>query len=200
MIGMLKGTIWTRDTDRVILDVNGVGYLLLVPSGYLQNIKPGDEKTFYTHLIVREDEFTLIGFYQKDEKDLFLKLLGVTGVGPKAALSILSALAVQQVKLAIIREDASVLTGVSGIGAKIAKRIILELKEKIKDVDSDMDVEDFKDQPIQFNEAVDTLLALGFTRGEARDALSKVRDKGIVSTEDQIKEALRILAMPKDRK
>jgi len=88
MIGMLKGTVWTTEADKIVLDVNGVGYLLHVPAGYLGQIKPGDEKVFFTHLLVREDDLTLIAFNHKEEKDLFLQLLGVTGVGPKADMSI----------------------------------------------------------------------------------------------------------------
>lgn len=199
MIGMLKGTVWTTEADKIVLDVNGVGYLLHVPAGYLNQIKPGDEKVFYTHLLVREDDLTLIAFNQRDEKDLFLQLLGVTGVGPKAALSILSAFSVQQIKAAIVREDASLLTEVQGIGSKIAKRLILELKEKIKDMEVESNTQDNLSVPVQMNEAVETLLALGFSRAEAREALAKVKEKGAGSTEDQIKEALRLLAMPKDR-
>ncbi|NLI93611.1 MAG: Holliday junction branch migration protein RuvA [Peptococcaceae bacterium] len=194
MIGMVRGIIWAVDSDRVVLDVQGVGFLLLVPSGYLANLKPGDERTFYTHLLVREDDLTLIGFYQREEKDLFLQLLGVTGVGPKAALSILSAFPVKQVKSAILREDASLLTEVPGIGSKIAKRVILELKEKLKDKEQDSEPDEQVIPGGRMNEAFDTLLVLGFSRNEARDALSRVDEKGVQSTEERIKEALRLLA------
>ncbi|RNC29697.1 MAG: Holliday junction ATP-dependent DNA helicase RuvA [Candidatus Dichloromethanomonas elyunquensis] len=194
MIGMLKGTVWTVEAERVVLDVQGVGYLLYVPSGYLTSMKPGEERIFYTHLLVREDDLTLIGFHHRDERDLFLQLLGVTGIGPKAALSILSAFPVKQIKSAIIREDASLLTEVPGIGSKIAKRLILELKEKIKDTDSDSPAPDQESFSGNTNEALDTLLVLGFSRNEAREALSKAEEKGVQSTEDRIKEALRLLA------
>jgi len=195
MIGMLRGTVWTTESDRVVLDVGGVGYLLHVPSGYLVNMRQGEEKVFYTHLLVREDDLTLIGFYQLDEKALFLQLLGVSGVGPKAALAMISAFPVNQLKSAIVREDASLLTSVPGIGGKIAKRLILELKEKMKDIEPAPDV----DAPVslagRMNEALDTLMALGFTRNEARDALSKIDGKEDLTTEEQIKEALRFMAV-----
>jgi Holliday junction DNA helicase RuvA len=199
VIGMLRGTVWAVDAERVILDVQGVGYLLSVPAGYLATIKPGEEKTYYTHLLVREDDLTLIGFNQREEKELFLQLLAVNGVGPKAALAILSAYAVKQVKGAIVREDAAMLTAVPGIGAKIAKRLILELKEKLKDTEPGPETTEPAAIGTSMHEALDTLLALGFSRNEARDALAKLAENPAESTEDRIKQALRLLARANER-
>lgn len=198
MIGLLRGTVWNTDAERIILDVGGVGYLVHVPAGCFANTKKGEEKVFYTHLVVREDDLILFGFNTYEEKSLFIQLLGVSGIGPKAALSILSVFSVKQVKSAILREDFSKLTEVPGIGMKTAKRLILELKEKIKDFILDASSEEMGiSAEFTNNEALDTLLALGFSRTEAREVLNKVAVKGVLTTEDQVKEALRLLAMPK---
>lgn len=196
MIAMLKGTVWVKDSDKIILDVNGVGYLLSVPVGCIQHIRTGEEKVFHTHLIVREDDVTLYGFNNVDEKNLFIMLLGVSGIGPKAALSILSAFSVIQVKSAILREDFPLLTKVPGIGGKTAKRLILELKEKVNDIDLENGLPEVITSSTLSNEALDTLLALGFSRNEAREVLQKV-SKDSLTTEDQLKEALRLLAKEK---
>lgn len=200
MIGMLRGTVWSVESDHLILDVSGVGYLLNVPAGCLAKIRIGEEQIFHTHLLVREDDLSLYGFIYKDEKDFFNQLLGVSGIGPKAALAILSVFSVKQVKSAILREDHSKLTEVPGIGNKIAKRLILELKEKIKDFDLETEFEEKIISSGSFDENLETLLALGFSRIEARNALNKVDKNRISSTEDQIKEALRLLAMPTDKR
>jgi len=197
MIGMLRGTVWTAEADRLVLDVGGVGYLLHVPVSSMVKIRQGEETVLHTHLIMREDDLSLYGFLTRDEKELFLQLLSVTGIGPKAALAILSSFAVSRIKTAIACEDVSLLTEVPGIGSKTAKRIILELKEKIKDVDIKAGTEDLGSF-IPPNDTLETLLALGFSRYEARDALVRAEKKGLSSMEDQLKEALRLLAGPSE--
>lgn len=198
MIGMLKGTVWNTDSERIVLDVGGVGYLLQVPAGCFANSKKGEERVYYTHLVVREDDLTLFGFNTYDEKSLFIQLLGVSGIGPKAALALLSVFSVKQIKSAILREDVAQLTEVPGIGAKTAKRLILELKEKIKDLDLDTSGEEPETlSGVPNHEALDTLLALGFSRIESREVLTKVTAKGALTTEEQVKEALRLLAQHK---
>ncbi|NLM20414.1 MAG: Holliday junction branch migration protein RuvA [Peptococcaceae bacterium] len=199
MIAMLKGTVWAHEADKIILDVGGTGYLLHVTSGCAAAVRQGEERVFHTYLQVRDDDLALFGFNLKEEKELFLQLLSVSGIGPKAALSVLSTLTLKQIKLGIINEDVALLTQVPGIGPKSAKRIILELKEKIKDLVLEVDgenVEELAGDTIGpgLNEALDTLLALGFSRVEASSALHKVNRNKTSSTEDQVKEALRLLA------
>lgn len=196
MIGMLKGTVWQIDDEKVILDVNGVGYVLNVPSGSLIRLREGEDKVFYTHLQVREDDLSLYGFSNLEEKNLFTLLLGVSGIGPKAALAILSVYPPQQVKAAIIREDVAQLTQVPGIGGKTAKRLILELKEKIKDAVLEYgEAEVAPAAASSAGEAFDTLLVLGFSRIEARDALNKVKNIDEYTIEEQVREALKHLAV-----
>jgi len=200
MIGMLRGTVWTTEGDKLVLDLNGIGYLLNVPARCLIQLKQGKEEVFYTHLIVREDDLILFGFQSREEKDLFIQLLGVSGVGPKAALAILSAFSVNQIKTAIIKEDYVFLTEVPGIGAKTAKRLILELKEKIKDTVIPAESGESVVLSGLADEALETLLTLGFSRNEIRQVLSRIDEKDVHGTEERIKEALRLLAMPSDRR
>ncbi|MGI5901304.1 MAG: Holliday junction branch migration protein RuvA [Desulfitobacteriia bacterium] len=199
MIGMLKGTIWTADKDGVVLGVNGVGFLLNVTADCLMKVRPGEEKTFYTHLQIRADDLSLYGFLHKEERELFLQFLNVSGIGPKAALALLSTLKVEQIRTAILEEDVSQLTVAPGVGPKTAKRIILELREKMKDF---ILAGGGEDQELSGNTgaapgALETLLEFGFSRAEARDALGAAAEKGITNVEDQVKEALRFLALPK---
>jgi len=198
MIAMLRGVIWDINSEKVILDVNGVGYQLYVPLGCLKGLNQGEEKTFYTHLLVKEDDLVLYGFESPDEKTLFTLLLGVTGVGPKAALSVLSTFSPSQIKKAILAEDVAFLTIIPGIGGKTAKRLILELKEKVADLEFRSGDDGDTKQSLPFsNEAFDILLGLGFSRLEARDALKKISLDNYQTVEEQVKEALRILAQDK---
>ncbi len=192
MIGLLRGTVWSTEADKVVLDVNGVGYMLHVPAN-ISRLNIGEERVFFTHLIVREDDMSLYGFVNREDKELFAQLLAVSGIGPKAALAMLSSLSVQQIKQAIVQDNSAVLTAVPGIGNKIAKRLVLELKDKMKDADI---IESFNPAPAvsrEMDAALDTLLVLGFSRAEAREALAKV-DKNELTTEAQIKAALSFLA------
>ena len=135
MIAQLTGTIARRAGGFVILDVNGVGYKVSVPLSVLENLPPEDEGnvqkvTLVTHLIVREDDLSLYGFGSETELRAFELLLTVSGVGPKVALALLSALTVEDLAHAIADEDVRTLTRVPGVGAKTAQRMVLELKDK----------------------------------------------------------------------
>ncbi|MGE4273466.1 MAG: Holliday junction branch migration protein RuvA [Desulfitobacterium sp.] len=198
MIGMLRGKVWEIQTDKLILDVQGVGYLIATPYGLLTKLHPDQEVTIYTHVILREDELALYGFSSVAEKEVFLMLLTVSGVGPKAALSILSTLGTGQTESAIASENITILTKVPGIGKKTAQRLILELKEKFKDRVIPSDGADSSPaMPLlaSGSEAMETLLALGFSQEEAKKALQSlpVTDQGM-STEEQVRLALRSLA------
>ncbi len=204
MIGLIRGIVWTIGSDKLVLDVNGVGYIVNTAARNTFDVEVGDEATFFTHLIVREDDLILYGFINIEEKDLFIQLLGVSGIGPKAALAILSTFSVRQVITAIVKEDSSMLTEVPGIGAKTAKRVILELKEKFKDKvaeiynDRDNKFESASLPVGKIDEAFDSLQALGFSRAEAREALEKIDP--ILSTEQRVREALRTIAMSNEKR
>ncbi|MDR3601400.1 MAG: Holliday junction branch migration protein RuvA [Desulfosporosinus sp.] len=197
MIGMLRGKVWEIQAERLVLDVQGVGYLLTVPYGLLNKSCPGQELVVYTHVVMREDDLSLYGFSSLEEKQLFLEMLSVSGIGPKAAISILSTFGAVQIESAIVSENLNLLTKVPGIGKKTAQRLILELKEKFKGHGSfPTGEESFSDpSPLTHSEALQTLLALGFSLEEARLALGQtLKDSGELTTEEQVKKALRVLA------
>lgn len=197
MIGMLRGKVWEIQAERLVLDVQGVGYLLTVPYGLLAKACPGQELVLYTHVVMREDDSSLYGFSSLEEKQLFLEMLSVSGIGPKAAISLLSTFGAVQIESAIISENLNLLTKVPGIGKKTAQRLILELKEKFKGhvVSLPMGGEQFSTpSPLMQSEALQTLLALGFGLDEARQALSRQKDGADLTTEEQVKKALRMLA------
>lgn len=196
MIGMLRGKVWEVQAERLVLDVQGVGYLLTVPYGLLAKSSAGQELVVYTHVVMREDDLSLYGFSSLEEKQLFLEMLSVSGIGPKAAISLLSTFGAVQIESAIVSENLNLLTKVPGIGKKTAQRLILELKEKFKGhVSFPTGEESFSTpSPLNHSEALQTLLALGFGLDEARQALSRQKDSGDLSTEEQVKKALRMLA------
>jgi Holliday junction DNA helicase RuvA len=197
MIGMLRGKVWEIQAERLVLDVLGVGYLLTVPYGLLAKSSPGQELVVYTHVVMREDDLSLYGFSSLEEKQLFLEMLSVSGIGPKAAISILSTFGAVQIESAIASEDLNLLIKVPGIGKKTAQRLILELKEKFKGHFSlPTGGESFSGSSLlTHSEALQALLALGFGLEEARQALGQVlKDSGDLTTEEQVKKALRVLA------
>lgn len=197
MIGMLRGKVWEVQAERLVLDVQGVGYLLTVPFGLLTKVLPGQELVVYTHVVLREDDLSLYGFSSLKEKQLFLEMLSVSGIGPKAAISLLSTFGAVQIESAIASENLNLLTKVPGIGKKTAQRLILELKEKFKGLVS-LPISEGSvsgPAPLAQSEALQTLLALGFSLEEARQALKNIlQDSGELTTEEQVKKALRSLA------
>ncbi|MDP4126907.1 MAG: Holliday junction branch migration protein RuvA [Bacillota bacterium] len=199
MIGMLRGTVWEIQSERLIIDVHGTGYLLTVPQGLLAKAYPGLELVVYTHVVMREDDLSLYGFSSLEEKQLFLQMLGVTGIGPKAAISLLSTFGAVQIESAIASENLNLLTKVPGIGKKTAQRLILELKEKFKGSNfGSFSIEGrslSEPSSLALSEAYQTLLALGFGIDESKQVLSQVlKDGGDLTTEIQVKKALRLLA------
>ena len=196
MIGMLRGKVWEVQAERLVIDVQGTGYLLTAPAGLLAKAVLGQEIVVYTHVVVREDDLSLYGFSSADEKQLFLEMLSVSGIGPKAAMAFLSSFGALQLENAVINEDYHLLTKVPGVGKKTAQRLVLELKEKFKGHVS------FPVRGIEWGtpmpgnaEALQSLLALGFGLDEARPALAKaMKDGEDLATEEQVKRALRAIA------
>lgn len=193
MIGMLRGRVWEVQAENLVLDVQGVGYQLTVPLGLLAKVKTGQDLLLYTHVHVREDDLSFYGFDSLEEKRLFLLMLGVSGIGPKAALAILSAFAPDEIQAAISSENISLLTKVPGIGKKTAQRLVLELREKFKD--TIVSAEKIPTGQRGVSDALETLLALGYNMAEARQALGNVKG-GLadLTTEEQVKAALRVLS------
>lgn len=195
MIGMLRGKVWEIQGERLVIDVQGVGYILAVPLSLLAKVRPGQDLVVYTHLIPREDELSLYGFANAGEKELFLEMLSVSGIGPKAAISLLSTLGVSQIQSAVATENVTMLTKVPGIGKKTAQRIVLELKEKFKAILPSLEEPFIPGGSNVRSDALETLLALGFSLQEAQQALRAGQAEGQESnTEEQVKRALRYLA------
>jgi holliday junction DNA helicase RuvA len=195
---MLRGRVWEIQAEKLILDVQGVGYQVSIPYGFLAKCRVGQELTLFTHVILREEELALYGFSSLAEKELFLQMLSVSGIGPKASLSILSTLGSAQTESAIAGENLTLLTKVPGIGKKTAQRLILELKEKFKGKALASDGADsgiIPEQGLIHSEAMETLLALGFSQEEAKKALHSLQESGqTLSVEEQVRLALRALA------
>ena len=139
MLYFLKGITAALEPGLAVIECAGVGYACKTTSFTLSGLQPGKPATLYTHLSVREDGIELYGFGTKEEKRLFLQLTSVSGVGPKAALSILSTTTPSQLALAILTEDVKTLTLAPGIGKKIAQRIVLELRDKLAKEQPEMD-------------------------------------------------------------
>lgn len=135
MFGFIKGIIAYKNNNVVILDNNGVGYEMTVSSMCFNNIGTlGEEAKLWTHLNVKQDEITIIGFQDLQEREVFRKLILVNGVGPKMALTILGGISAQDLTVAIATQQGDFLKGIKGVGTKIRERIMLELKEKMQDV------------------------------------------------------------------
>lgn len=200
MIGFIKGILAEKGSGYIIVDVNGVGYEIFVPanSGAYMAAE-GQEIMVHTMMMVREDDVSLYGFSKKGEKDAFKKLITVSGVGAKAAISILSAFTLDQLQQAIVFEDAKTLTKANGIGKKTAERIVLELKDKFSAEGQDGVPQTSEDLMTDQNgaangraEAVNALIALGYSRGEATSALASVKETNL-SAEEYIRQALKKL-------
>lgn len=186
MIVQLRGIVVGKDPEYLILDVGGVGYKAFVTPETLANTPENKEVMVWTHLSVRETALDIYGFLKREDLNFFEMLIGISGVGPKSALSILSLADVATLTSAISEGDTSYLTKVSGIGAKSAKKIVLELSDKIgKTADNPTLKEDA--------DAIDALAAMGYSAAEARGALKEV-PKDIVGASERLKHALKTLA------
>lgn len=187
----IRGKYITKGENYAVVDNGGIGYKIFTSLSVLERLEPGSETTLYTHLYVREDAMDLYGFPTTEELSMFLNLLSVSGVGPKAALSILSVATPEKFALAVITNDVKTITKAAGVGPKLAQRVILELKDKLKTVDavssSDISDEDFTDER---SEAASALIVLGYSQAEASKAVS-LSEGG--SVEELVKNALKKL-------
>lgn len=197
MYAYIKGKLAGKSNDYVIIDNSGIGYRINTAFSTIDGIgSEGDDVKLFTHLYVREDNMSLFGFRTMEELSMFELLLSVSGVGPKAAISMLSALSPSKFSLCVITDDAKSLTKAQGIGLKTAQRIILELKDKVKKEDISSiakpgNVQVGSDESIT-SEAISALLVLGYSPIEARNAVSAVYNEDI-DLEGLIKAALKSL-------
>ncbi len=190
----IKGTLEKKDNNFVVVESGGVGYLIYTSLLSLDSVgNIGSSVTMYTYLNVREDAMELYGFTTIEEKEMFIRLISVSGVGPKVALSILSVTSPEKFAVAVITNDIKTITKASGVGPKMAQRVILELKDKLKteDLDIDIDVAQNNTDTTSKTEAISALVVLGYTSDMAKKAVSKIEDG--LKTEEIIKKALAIL-------
>ncbi|MCR4721132.1 MAG: Holliday junction branch migration protein RuvA [Lachnospiraceae bacterium] len=205
MISYLRGLVYEHDSGSVIIDVNGVGYEVFVTgalSAYLLATDGEVELYIYTHF--SEAGAALYGFLYKDELTVFKHLITVSGIGPKAAMSILSTLTVRDLLMRVAAEDAKSISRAPGIGAKTAQKLIIELKDKFRllsatyknmETEASEEITDDRAQTegeIKRVEAMEALMALGFSKQEAKASTGKVEMTDSMTVEELIKEALRM--------
>lgn len=183
MIAHLSGTVLSWDESRLVVDVNGVGYEVFAPLSTSAQVSRGEAVSLHVHTLVREDAIQLYGFATRAERDMFLMFLGVSGVGPKVALALLSALPLADLAGAIGREDVTMLSRVPGVGKKTASRLALELKDKV----GGMPVPAARVLSAQAGaapprgglaDAVSALVNLGYSKARAESAVSSVAAQG----------------------
>ena len=191
MLAHIEGTVAEKNTDSVVIDANGVGFELNVSAATLSACpRMGESVKLYTYLAVREDAMELFGFSSREEKKMFLRLIGVSGIGPRTALGVLSALSVHDLSVALVTGDANTLSRAPGIGKKTAQRLVLELKDKV-------DSEELTASGVQpafvpaaksaEAEAIEALTALGYTAAESAKAVS-----GVAGQSDSANELVRL--------
>lgn len=201
MIGYIKGTIEGILTDSLLLDNQGIGYRIFTSGRVIDELSQNQQVKLFTYLHVREDELSLFGFTTSEELDAFRLLIGVNGIGPKAALSILSVLSVQDLALAVMSGDTKAISKANGVGPKGASRVIMELKDKLKienlfmseDV-SGADIENTMSSSVSTDSTKDTVLALvslGYSEMEALKAIKQIKDAEFMNSEELLKAALK---------
>lgn len=190
MIAYLRGQIINKASGYVIVEVNGLGYQVFIGENLGNELKANTEVELYTHHQVREEANDLYGFKTIDDLSLFELLLSVSGVGPKSALGVLSLASADDIKEAIVRGDADLLTKVAGIGKKTAERLVLELKNKVMRVSSGTNLEP---AILGSSDELDALMSLGYSLSEARTALNAVSSE-VIDSGERVKAALKKMA------
>jgi holliday junction DNA helicase RuvA len=190
MIGHLKGRIISAKPTRLLLDVGGVGYAVIISINTFERISDKTEVSLFIHTSVKEDSITLFGFFSESEKEMFELLISVNGIGPKIALGILSGIKTDDLKTAIYNNDVSRIVSVPGIGRKTAERMVLELKSKIDSVAVDRT----SARPDIRSEAIAALSTLGYNMRTAEKVTSDVLNENPASTiEELIRRSLALL-------
>lgn len=195
MIGYIKGNVLSSHDGTVLLENNGIGYEITCSSSVYARLVNDKKGEVWTYMAVREDGVSLYGFSSLEEKNMFLKLISVSGVGPKMGITVLSGLSLADLVTKIATQDVKGLSKVKGLGKKTAERIILELREKIGCVDTDTgEVLLFSDKPVEESvnqDAVLALMSLGFSKQESVCAVKKAMETGETQIEKIIGLALK---------
>jgi holliday junction DNA helicase RuvA len=191
MIAILSGVVNEKLADIVVLDVQGVGYGVLVPAEDYGQLSTGESAKLYIYEYIREQSHDLFGFLNRDTKALFEQLLNVSGVGPKMALNMLSIGSAGEVRQAIAGGDVKFIQQASGVGKRVAERVVVELKDKVGLLSVDLESTGLLqgEQAALKDEAIEALVALGYTVADASKSLAGIDPK--LPTEDRIKQALK---------
>lgn len=201
MIAFVRGTVEDLDESSVVLQAGGIGYEIFMPGRSMDRLQMGEEIKIHTYFHVREDAMLLFGFLSKDDLQMFRLLLNVNGIGPKAALGVLSGMQTDDLRFAILSEDIRTLSKLPGIGKKTAQKLILELKDKISVQDAfekkyagqeELAVEHSELRDGR-QEAVEALVALGYSSTDAMRAVRKTADLDSADVEEILKAALKNL-------
>ncbi|WP_455539965.1 Holliday junction branch migration protein RuvA [Terrisporobacter sp.] len=194
MYSYIKGSVEEISLDHIVIDNNGIGYKINASANTIMKLQLGHECKIFTKLIVKEDDMSLCGFYDKEELKMFELLTSISKIGPKVGLGILSFATPKQIGAYILSEDIAELSKAPGVGKKTAERIVLELKDKIDKNNVEFEETLLGSQPsvVLQNEAVDALVALGYSLQESKDAVRKSKKDGL-NTEDIIKKSLSYL-------
>lgn len=187
MIATLRGEVTQIKENAIVIETGGVGVHVFVPAALCGRLKSGEAAFLHTHLIVREDSLTLYGFETQAERDLFVLLLGVDGVGPKSALSVLSTLSLDAIQRAVFSEEADLLSRVPGVGKKTAQKIVLYLQDRLKPLDR---LEKVAAMSEVDSEVLAALTALGYSVVEAQTAIQSIPKDAPEEVEERLRLAL----------
>ena len=197
MFAYISGKLTYKTPTFIVVDVQGVGYAVHISLQTFAAVQSSEEGKLWIHAHIKEDSFDLYGFHTISERDIFRHLISVSGIGPNTARIVLSSMSSEEVKVALIEEDELAFRRIKGVGPKTAKRIIIDLKDKVmKEGATDLSSGTLSSSQPARSEATAALLALGFNQNEISKALSKITGQLTeeVSTEEMIKQGLRILS------
>lgn len=196
MYEYIKGTVQDIGSDHIILEAGGLGYFITSTGEAINMCRPGEPAKIYVYQSVKEDDISLYGFASAEEKKMFLRLVSVSGIGPKTAVQTLTSVSVQELAIALVTGDTAALTRVPGIGKKTAQRLILELRERVDD--DELPSGEFQSAAAAdekcVNEAVGALVALGLPQAEAMRAVKEAAQKA-----DTAEEIIRIVLKSLDK-
>jgi Holliday junction DNA helicase RuvA len=193
MISILSGNIVSQESDGIIVDVNGIGFHVMVPTFLKDRVQPGEAVYLYTRMIIREDAWILCGFDTREGRDVFDLLLSVNGIGPRLALSILSTLTPDTIRRAVFNNQADVFNRVPGIGKKTAQKIVLHLQDRLPSVEGLAPLSMISDVD---SEVLAALTALGYSLVEAQAALQFIPRDTPQEIETRLRIALQYFSTP----